>query len=413
MNTHRNFKRILLFLLTLVLLGLMLSPTASQAQSDQVAQVLSVAWNHEGSRLAVTTLDSLQIYDQNLQLAQEMGLNGRTVATVKWSPDGTRLIVGRHILDAETLSVLVTIDTEVNLSGWSQDSSQVFTLAADSMGLAIFDATSGNLIKTVSSGGTIIDGAVWSPDNTRFATRLGLDSIAILDVASGGISATYPQPVSPGPLVWSPDSTRIAGATQVLVETGTPGSVPSANSALLFEVYVWDATTGQVLNRFSGLPEYPHALRWHPDGVELAGGAVNGAVFVWDTSTNQQVDYFLGSGPVTRIEYSPLGGRLAIGTNPAQLAYISLDRRTETSARPYIQHVPGIGLDIIVPTPSLERLRGIGERCNAPQNVMRMLNTPEQLPTFVSQVRALTAAQIPPGCAADLIAVAEALQTTP
>jgi WD40 repeat protein len=414
MTIQRYFKRMIAFLMAIALLGVTLHPMLSWAQADQLTPVLSLTWKPDGSRLAVTTRDRLQIYDQNLQLVQELALEGRTASTVDWSPDGTKLVVGRQILDAETLAVLLTIDTEVNLGGWNRDGSQVWTLAPDSMGIAIFDAESGNLVNTISVDGTLITGAEWSPDSTRFATLFhALDTLVILDVSSGEISATYPQAVAPGPLEWSPDNTRIAGSTQVVVEVGTPGSVPAANNALLFEVYVWDAATGQVLNRFSGLPEYPQHLQWHPDGVELAGGASNGAVFIWDTSTNQQVDYFLSSAPVTNMQYSPFGGRLAVGSNPAQLQNISPERRIPPDTTAFVQRPADIALELFVPTPSIHDVEYIIEACDVPSDVEQSLTTDLQandLNAFIAEVEALPEGTSPPACAADLIAVAEALQ---
>ena len=413
MTLNLNKKISLTIIMSLLFFRLYLQVIEVTAQSNDPTPVYAVSWRPDGTRLAIGAGNNLQILGEDFQVIQSQVMR-ETVRSIHWSPDGQRIIVGRQILDAETLSILLTIDTETNLGQWSRDSLQVFTLAADSMGISIFDTVNGSLIKTISTGGTIIDGAVWSPDNTRFATVFSAaNAVVILDVASGGIVANYPQTVSPGSLAWSPDGTRIAGSTLVEVETGTEGSVPSANGAVLFEVYVWDAHTGQVLNHFSRLPEYPHVLRWHPDGIELAGAASNGGVFVWNTTTNQQEDYFLSSGVATRIEYGPFGGRLAVGTNPAQLVYVSPERRVASSSRTSAQNVPNLGLEIVVPNPSLERLQTIAQHCNLPNNLSEMLNTPEQLPTFVTQLRAANNPQISSGCSADLLAVADALQTSP
>jgi hypothetical protein len=67
-------------------------------------------------------------------------------------------------------------------------------------------------------------------------------------------------------------------------------------------------------------------------------------------------------------------------------------------------------VQIVVPEASIEQLRGIGQRCNGPLGLLRTLNTPAQVPAFVTQLQALLSGQVPPGCTADLVAVANAVQ---
>jgi hypothetical protein len=79
-----------------------------------------------------------------------------------------------------------------------------------------------------------------------------------------------------------------------------------------------------------------------------------------------------------------------------------------------IQTLANGAIQIVVPAPSLERLQAIAEACNAPVAVEQSLAADIQandLNAFVAQVEALPEGTIPPACAADLIAVAEALQS--
>jgi len=66
-----------------------------------------------------------------------------------------------------------------------------------------------------------------------------------------------------------------------------------------------------------------------------------------------------------------------------------------------------------VPAPSLKLLDTIAKQCNASPEVEQSLTTSitsNQLEALTSTVESLTAEQIPPACAADLIAVAQALE---
>lgn len=77
-----------------------------------------------------------------------------------------------------------------------------------------------------------------------------------------------------------------------------------------------------------------------------------------------------------------------------------------------IDYLGGL-VQIIVPAPSLERLRLLTERCgmaDVTEGALLAQAEMSHLPAFIQQVETLNEDQIPPGCAADLIAVAQALQ---
>lgn len=79
-----------------------------------------------------------------------------------------------------------------------------------------------------------------------------------------------------------------------------------------------------------------------------------------------------------------------------------------------VQTLANGAVQIVVPVPSPERLQAIADACNAPAAVEQSLTASlqaDQLSTFITQVEALPENTIPPACADDLIAVAEALQS--
>src|SRR5690606_30147442 len=119
-------------------------------------------------------------------------------------------------------------------------------------------------------------------------------------------------------------------------------------------------------------------------------------------SLNRQGGRFLMS-------LSPYGGRLALG-NSAPVN----DTTAVQVSRNVIQTLANGAIVIVVPAPSLERLQAIAEACNAPTPIEQSLTASlqaDQLTDFVAQVEALPENTIPPACAADLIAVARALQS--
>ena len=73
-------------------------------------------------------------------------------------------------------------------------------------------------------------------------------------------------------------------------------------------------------------------------------------------------------------------------------------------------------IQIVVPFPSLGELQAISKRCTTQPDIQQRLTSridQAKLPDFVTEVKKLSKEQIPPACAADLIAVAEALQKKP
>jgi len=121
------------------------------------------------------------------------------------------------------------------------------------------------------------------------------------------------------------------------------------------------------------------------------------------------------------VVYSSSGGQLLLNYNIyLAVSPINVDERISTDI--YTSHSLMNGaVQIIVPDPSLERLEAIAAACDAPLSLMQPLAAqtsalsdeavpPAALDTFVAQLDALPADTIPPGCAADLRAVAQAIE---
>jgi len=419
-NEKRGTMRVtiqsLLWFVSFLALGLLIIVQPLLAQSEQPTIVYWVDWRLDGKGLAVSTNNGVWLYDDTLQNPQQVseGITG----VVSWSPDANRIAVDTTIWNVQSLQPLVTLQSQTSLfrmnKHWSQDGSQIATLRYDQLGIQIFDTLTGEILSELSGSveGQWIISVDWSPDETRFAVSRADRSIAIFDVATGGITAVYPQQEIVDAIAWSPDSTLFAGIIAEFVSNDTPGSIPTAGQNILVSIYVWDAATGEVVQTISGLGEYANMLRWNPNGNELANGAPNGLVEIWDVNTGQQITSLLSSGILNGMDYSPYGARLAFANNPAALEYSAESRAAEVVVDYAMQSLAGGALDIVVPDPSVERLQAIQAACMTAPAVATMdvqTLTLDALPEYVAQVEALTDAEIPPGCAADLVAIAEAL----
>jgi WD40 repeat protein len=174
----------------------------------------------------------------------------------------------------------------------------------------IFDARSGEIIRTFTPGGEdLIRSAAWSPDGSQVATGLFNGDILIWDFQSGeqihrlihdnnGYMTNYVE--------WSPDGSKIAGATD-------------ASNA-----HVWDARTWEPLYSLQHEPPtFVCTSAWSPDGTRLlttAGndeqGAKDNTARIWDTSTGKELLVFNGhTQSVWPGSWSPDGKRVVTGSN--------------------------------------------------------------------------------------------------
>jgi WD40 repeat protein len=189
---------------------------------------------------------------------------------------------------------VLTVNTSVSLSQWSQDGKLIAGVSNDYHGISIYDANTGNLVKTVSSEEIMIEGAAWSPDNENFAIMAGAKTIGIIDLVQGRITGRFPQEARISGLIWSPDSSYLAYAGFAEVTVGTSGSITSSGSttgAVLHSVYIVDSSNGQIVQRFNGLPDYTIRLLWSSNGSELIAASRSGDIFVWNAITGEEIEH--------------------------------------------------------------------------------------------------------------------------
>ncbi len=158
-------------------------------------------------------------------------------------------------------------------------------------------------------------------------------------------------------------------------------------------------------------------LAWHPDQRLLASAANDQTVRVWDTDTGATLAVYQHgrANRRTDVSWSRYGGRLAFPAKPETVALNAANFRGAVTSFADGQ------AQIVVPVPSLERLTTVASLCLpdiAPTSTRAVnLLSPaslatlpaDALPDFITQIEALPLDAIPPACAADLIAVAEAI----
>jgi WD40 repeat protein len=129
--------------------------------------------------------------------------------------------------------------------------------------VSLWDATDGEMLRTIAAHPTVVMGIAFSPDGKRLATG-SLDTTArVWDLATGKELFTLGHTSSALNPVFSPDGNRLA------VNQGD-------GSLYLWDVEPGSPTAGQLLFRFTGLDEYATFNGFSPDGRIIFAGSYFG-----------------------------------------------------------------------------------------------------------------------------------------
>lgn len=364
--------------------------------------------------------------------AQDSSWNNPDLTSrVEWSQSGNRILVttrleGIIILDATTQAVITSIPGSETGAIWyaalSPDATIVATVG-ETRRVTLWDAGTGQRVHDLE--GTIAGstGIAWSPDGTMLVTAsVGVSSVwsvadgeVLFTIPSGGefpqiainpqnmLATSWAQNIEiwnlaaqqkvrslqvPGlrsSIQWSSDSSRLLVSTISLAQ-----EVP------VYSIQILNAPTGEVLQEFEGFPDYLTSVQWNPEETQILSTSVDGTVRITDTASGETSTILESNAPVLSADWSPYGGQIAVGKAPGSTANPEGDTVQMLANNEH-------ALAVLVPAPSLGRLHAIADACNAP--------TPtEQLDSYLTQLERLPANTIPSACAADLVAVAEALQ---
>lgn len=155
--------------------------------------------------------------------------------------------------------------------------------------------------KESDAGKTTWSDVVWSPTGDKIAA---LDSqIYIWDAASGELLNRISTGAGVYAFTWNPDGSQIAGSPN------TGGEV---------EVYIWDATTGELAGTLSGIQNeeeylpYTTDIAWSPDGSFIA--STGRELLLWDVDEQgppRQLRHYSGDSQGSEVAWSSDSGKLA------------------------------------------------------------------------------------------------------
>ncbi len=361
-----------------------------------------------GERKAVVT-DAIYIYDSTFHIVTSRPID-ESISYISLSPDGSLLAVQNEIWETDTLRPLFQLKTAYILGDWSADGKFISAVASGANGIVVYDTHTGKLIKTIAIDNIQLGfNPLWSADGRYFTATHRRKMVVVMDANGNQPPKRYAQQENVGPtMAWSHDGRRIAFTAFDEVPPTTPDSKPAAYSntgAVLDSIHIMDAATGTIQQTFTGLSYGAGELRWSPDDKQLLAEISPTNILIWDVKSGNLKENYQFAGRIVGAKYSPFGGQVILGLDTS---VTSTANDTSIFARTFL----GGAVGFIVPSPSLERLKSITEACGLQANVQEALISQidaNDLNTFKTQVSALTNADMPAGCQADLLAVADAL----
>ena len=401
-----------------IMLGVLSYTHAQSAiEPDQIRRIV---WSPNGDRVALSYQNGqiMIIWTDNREETPiTFHADPDSFIALAWSPTGDFLATGStHILriwDVVNQQEIFTqrgVGTDILTVAWSPDGNQVIAIAAEPFNNpsnAVIVEPMGGQVTPMSLG--MVSSIQWSPDGSMVAFT-GIAGITVFDATNFQPLFTT-LPISReifrrglinqlGNITWNSESTHIAGGMG-------DGRVFVWNLDNPDPIFTFIGHDYQGNDRFLGRI---HDLRFDDTGQMLTAVSGDGTIRTWDLRDGTLVTEQLAS-PNYTADFSPYGGQLVLG--------LALEAHNEVvtyqSAPVHVNQTLAEGtVQIVVPAPSLEHLQAIAEACNASTPIEQSLTAniqADQLTEFVAQVEALAEDAIPPACRADLLAVAEALQT--
>jgi WD40 repeat protein len=364
-------------------------------------------WSFDSDQMAMVEGSTLLIYDvaSNVLLHRLEG-HTDTINSVSWSPIDHRLASASadqtvKVWDGITGTLIYNFTEHnefVGLVRWSPNGSHLITSETGvdiRSRLLVWNAQTGVVDLSTEAGR--ISQAVFSPDGNFLALNHSL-SLSVFDGENFQRIIRKPPALCCAnrmeTLAWSSDSSQLI--------TGSINGL----------ITIWDAATLTQINQFAIDPSYPiDPLRvsdevlsryWIRDvafGIDGMIEAVsgNGTVSRWDAEGNLlQVTQI---GQLETASWSAYGAQLAVQRETTSSA-LSIENELQTDAEEILQ--------IVTPFASLDRFQAIAAACGADQLVGESV-TDAALPAVITDLQTMTDEQIPPACAADLIAIAQTL----
>ena len=205
-----------------------------------------------------------------------------------------------------TLVLQVGHQKAITSVAYSRDGRYFLTGSLDGTAI-LWDAATGEQLRTFRSDAGPIFGVAFSPDGKRMAT-CGKDEIGLYDPSTGKRTKVFRPKYVRGRLSFSPDGKHL------LID------VPRLGHHGIAQAILFDLETGHFHTLSHGKPlEATHdaiASCFSPDGKFILTGSDDKVGILWRTEDREKIRTFHGhGGPVAAVAFSPDGKRVVTGSS--------------------------------------------------------------------------------------------------
>ncbi|ETO12028.1 hypothetical protein RFI_25348 [Reticulomyxa filosa] len=234
----------------------------------------------------------------HFRLIKELQGHSHYVTSVKFSPDGTKIVSASYdktvrIWDVKSGTTIQKLDGHVswvNDAGFSPDGSMIVSCSNDNT-VRIWNVSSGLEIKKFKQHQLSVMTTQFSPDGTI--------------VMSSSLDAT----ISLWKFNTNYDVKMLTGhSTGVRDAKFSPDGQTAVSSSYDQVIGLWSVQSGQQVGELSGFSGLALRAQFSPDGLSIVSGATDGTICIWNANSKKKQNACQGhSNWVTDVKYSPNG----------------------------------------------------------------------------------------------------------
>ncbi|CAI8820069.1 dynein assembly factor with WDR repeat domains 1 [Pseudomonas sp. IT-194MI4] len=280
---------------------------------------MKAAFSPDGTSIVSVADHSLMLWNTNIGQMIGVPLEGhkRPIASVSFSPDGTRIVSGSmdktlRLWDVRTgqpIGAALSGHEDMVLSvGFSPDGTRIVSGSMDKT-LRLWDSQSGQPIGGAMLGHESgVQSVVFSPDGNRLVSGSWDGTLRLWDAHSGKAIGAPLLGHKEGVMsvAFSPDGKRI-------VSGGSDSSLR-----------LWDSTSGQPIGTpMLGHSEGVWSVAFSPDGKRVVSGSADHTLRLWDADSGQAIGApLLGhENGVVSVAFSPDGKLIVSGSDDSTLRF--------------------------------------------------------------------------------------------